>query len=115
MNDFLIGIPAAILIAAVSSWITVQLALRRFRRERWWERKTDAYTKVIEALHNSKEFSDRHLEAAQAGREIPDDLLEPLNAERHNVLMGAEYNPTDLVMWTQDDDAESATESKEEE
>ncbi len=32
-------IPVAILIAAVSSWITVQLSLKRFRDEKWWEKK----------------------------------------------------------------------------
>lgn len=43
-----------LVIAGATSWATVQLALRRFYRERWWERRMDAYTKVIEALHNMK-------------------------------------------------------------
>ena len=58
-------------------------------------------------------FPPKVLIVNPAGREIPKDLLEPLNAEWHHALMGAEYNPTDLVMWTQDDDSASSTESME--
>jgi hypothetical protein len=74
MSDILLGVLSAIFIAAVSSWITVQLSLRQFRTEKWWERKADAYAKVIETLYNSKEFSDHHLEAFGNGREVPDEV-----------------------------------------
>lgn len=73
MSQVLLGIPAAIIIAAVSSWITVQLSLRRFRKERWWERKVGAYTNVIEALHNSREFADQHLDAEIGARELSEE------------------------------------------
>ncbi len=81
MADILIAIPTAIFIAAVSSWITVQLSLRKFRREKWWERKADAYANVIEALHYSKQFSEEHFEAAIKGREISPDKDAELRAE----------------------------------
>jgi hypothetical protein len=38
------------------------------------------------------------------GRPIPDELLEPLNGTRWNKVLGAEYNPCDLVMWVGPDD-----------
>lgn len=75
------NVPVGILIAAVSSWITVQLSIRQFRGEKWWERKADAYTHVIEALHNSKEFSDQHLDAARRGNEISSDRDAELRAK----------------------------------
>ena len=81
MADILIAIPTAIFIAAVSSWITVQLSLRKFRREKWWERKADAYANVIEALHYSKQFSEEHFEAAIKDREISPDKDAELRAE----------------------------------
>lgn len=59
-----------LLVAVATSWVTVRLSLNRFRSERWWERKADAYAKVIEALHHAKEFPDRHLEAEYEGREV---------------------------------------------
>ncbi len=73
MPDALITALTGILIAVVSSWVTVQLSLRKFRTEKWWERRADAYASVIEALHNSKEFSVQHLRAEERGREISED------------------------------------------
>lgn len=81
MVQVLLGIPAAIFIAAVSSWITVQLSLHKFRKERWWERKVDAYTSVIEALHNSREFTSQHIDAELGGREVNDEHDAELRAK----------------------------------
>lgn len=80
MADILIAIPAAIFIAAVSSWITVQLSLGKFRHEKWWERKADAYANVIEALHYSKQFAEEHFEADIEGRKISSDKDAELRA-----------------------------------
>jgi hypothetical protein len=81
MADILIAMPAAIFIAAASSWITVQLSFRKFRHEKWWERKADAYANIIEALHYSKQFSEEHFEADMEGREISQDTDAELRAE----------------------------------
>jgi hypothetical protein len=73
MLDTVLAIFTGIVIAAVSSWITVQLSLKRFRSERWWERKVQAYEKIIGALHDSKAFADKHLEAEYSGRKISEE------------------------------------------
>jgi len=69
-----------IVIAAASSWITVQLSLRRFRSERWWERKVLAYEKIIGALHDSKAFADNHLKAEYSDRVVPEEKDKELRA-----------------------------------
>lgn len=73
MIDALIKILSAIAIAGASSWITVQLSRHKFRSERWWEKKVDAYERVIEAFHNSKKFSSEHMTAEERGREVSDE------------------------------------------
>src|SRR3990167_3419940 len=45
-----------IIIAVISSWVTVQLSLRRFQKEKIWEKKFEAYIKIIEALHHVKDY-----------------------------------------------------------
>lgn len=55
----------------LSAWITYRLAFRRFRREKWWERRADAYIRIVEALHNSKKFADTHIDHMEMGREVP--------------------------------------------
>ena len=67
-----------IMISAVTSLITVQLSLHRFRKEKWWEKRVEAYERVIEALHHSKAFSDVHLEAIHEGGNVSDERKEEL-------------------------------------
>ena len=43
---------SSLVLAVIIALMTVQLSLRRFYREKWWERRLDAYTRVIEALHH---------------------------------------------------------------
>jgi hypothetical protein len=73
MSDAALQIVVGIIIAAMSSFITVRLSKHQFRSERWWERKVAAYERVIEAFHDFKRFSSEHLEAAQNDNEVPKD------------------------------------------
>jgi len=45
-----------------------------------WERKIEAYTKVIEAFHHSKSFPDKHLNAEMRGRELPEETDKEIRA-----------------------------------
>ena len=58
--------------------ITLWFNGKRARQQRWWERKTEAYEKVIEALHNSKMFSEQHLEADYRGKDVTKEKDEEL-------------------------------------
>jgi len=57
-------------IALATSWFTVFFSLRKFRTEKWWEKKTEAYTSLLAALHDSKAFSEINLSAEKQGREL---------------------------------------------
>lgn len=89
MEDLAGKILIGIIIAAVSSLITVHLSLARFRSEKWWERKIEAYTKVIEAFHHVKSFSDKHLNAEIRGTELPNETdmeVRALSREAHKEI-----------------------------
>jgi hypothetical protein len=51
MEAFLWSLIAGITAAFVTQFFT----FRRFQSERWWDRKADAYAKIIEALHRATE------------------------------------------------------------
>ena len=59
----------ALFIAVVTSVLTVRLALRRFRVERWWERKAEAYSRSVEALHQSMEYHAAMSEDSMTGKD----------------------------------------------
>ncbi len=47
----------SLLIAILTSFITVQFALWRFHSEKWWERKADLYARLIEALYDMQTYN----------------------------------------------------------
>ena len=64
---------SSIVVAVVATFLTFQLSIRKFRSERWWELKIVAYQRIIEALHYSKEFSNRFIEVEEGERTITDE------------------------------------------
>ncbi len=62
-----------IVVAIVSARVTVSLALRRFYAEKWWERKWEAYTGIINALHHMKNYDDHHLAFAEHSIDLPEE------------------------------------------
>ncbi|MGA7578695.1 MAG: hypothetical protein ACLQUW_12410 [Desulfobaccales bacterium] len=78
MYDLILKIFAGIAIATFSSWVTVKLSLRRFRAEKLWERQVDAYLRVIEALHNSKTFSEHSYNAELQMNKLSDERSEEI-------------------------------------
>lgn len=79
--EFVVGelpkLVSGILIAIVTAWLTVHLALRRFRTEQWWSRKADSYAGVFAAVHDMKTFLRASLEdqvgnVAQGGDRLAD-------------------------------------------
>jgi len=70
-----------IIIAATSAFITVKMSIAKFRSEKIWERKIEAYTKIMEAFHHLKAFSDKHLHAEMRSRDLPEETDTELRKE----------------------------------
>ncbi len=58
VDSFLNEIFSSLIVAVTTAIITVRLSLRRFANEKWWERKADTYTRIMEALHRMKAYCD---------------------------------------------------------
>jgi hypothetical protein len=71
LGDFASHLMTALVGGTVSAWLTFVFAWRRFRTEKWWERRANAYEKMVDALHSAKRFSDIHLER------LMQDVAEP--------------------------------------
>lgn len=59
-----------LVIAVVTAVVTVKLAFRRFRSERWWEKKAEAYSKIVEALHHMKRYYMEEIAAYEKGTRL---------------------------------------------
>jgi hypothetical protein len=73
MTTFLTTLFVGIVVAVVSAYVTVRLAIKRFRAEQWWSRKADAYAAILEALHCSKDCDSAHLSEVVEGRELNEE------------------------------------------
>ena len=78
MFEATLTILTGIIIAVISSIVTVWLSMRRFRSERSWDRAADTYAKLINALHRSKKYNDTHLAAAMRGSDLSKEKKEEL-------------------------------------
>lgn len=82
-----LSLASALIVAVVTSLLTVRLALRRFYSEKWWERKAAAYTAIIESMHYVREHADSHLAHAEPGRiPMPPEGEKQLRIELQNAM-----------------------------
>jgi hypothetical protein len=61
-HDILKTILPGIIIAIFTSILTVRLAIRRFHEEKWWEKKQEMYSSLLETLHHLKNYAAEHYE-----------------------------------------------------
>lgn len=73
VENILIAVVPGLIIAVVASIITVRLSLRRFYSEKWWERKADAYSSIVEALYNMKAYVEAYRNAIAEGKDFKRD------------------------------------------
>jgi hypothetical protein len=85
-----IGLASAIIASVITAIVSVQLALRRFRAEKYWELRAQAYTKIVEAIHDASVSASENLEASIDGRE--------LSADRKNELQDRSRDGTDRIL-----------------
>lgn len=76
-------------ISVSGAFLAAGLASRRFRTEKWWERKANAYTDLVSALHEMKwpssEGLDAEIEGARHSPEEVEKLWAQFRLARRNV------------------------------
>lgn len=79
--DFIWTLATSIATAIVTALVTVRLSVRQFQSQKWWERKVDAYTRIIEALQAMYRFDTEAFDADVEGRELPEEYAKRLRNE----------------------------------
>ena len=47
LKGFLIALIPALIVAVISSFLSVKLSLKNFYSQRWWDRKAEAYSEIM--------------------------------------------------------------------
>ncbi len=71
--NLLISLIISVVSAVVSARVTLHYALKRFYFEKWWERKAEAYSSILVALHHLKNYADNEL----ASEKVVEPSLRP--------------------------------------
>ena len=77
-----------------AAFLAAWLAAKRFREDKLWEKKMEAYSELVDALHKMKFPPGEHFDAAIEHRDIDDayskELWREFKQARRNVLRIAE-------------------------
>lgn len=79
VEQFVISILSAFLIAILTSWGTVYFALKQFYSERWWVRKDEAYTAIINALSDLVSYYEAFYDETIGIKKISKERREEMN------------------------------------
>lgn len=81
LKPFLTSSLPSLVVGVLTALISVRLSLRRFHAERWWERKADAYSKIIEALYNAAEYCHLRSVEDMNGVELTKERSDQLDSD----------------------------------
>ena len=70
-----------VLLSVLTAIVTVRLSLRRFYREKWWERKDQAYSKIFEALYRLKNYYNLKYEEDIGNRHVSSERSKQLEKQ----------------------------------
>ena len=70
LSTILSTVLPSLVVGVCTAIITVRLSLRRFHAERWWERKAEAYSRIVEALHSVMVYWSARLREEQTGQKL---------------------------------------------
>lgn len=71
---------AGLVIAPIASFLTVRYSLRSFYSQKWWERKADTYSRILEALYQMKDYAEELMDCEMRGKGLPEEREEQLRA-----------------------------------
>ena len=103
-EELLISILSGVLISVITSYLTAKFAISKFYTEKWWERKEQAYTEIINALYDMVQFYQVFKEDYGQDDFISQERSLELH-QRHNEGFRRVRRATDLATLYMSDDA----------
>lgn len=73
LDNAILVVITSLLTAGLVSPITAWLSYRRYRAEKWWEKKFIIYTGMLSASHKMGAQFDEMWEASASGKELTED------------------------------------------
>lgn len=85
MNNFIQGVLVALIpalaVSILTAYITVKLSMKQFYSQKWWEKKAEAYSYIIENLSYLQYFFGEQLNVEFNMRHLSDEDNKKLSEE----------------------------------
>lgn len=76
VSKILLTVLPGLVIGVLTAVLANRLTLNRFYTERWWERKADTYSKIMESLYHMVNFTDQQMRDPRTiDKEVEQKLL----------------------------------------
>ncbi len=95
MLDILLKIAPGIISAIIASYLSTKWTLKKFYSEKWWERKSIAYSELIDALYESLQFFEIYKKDYGQGTGLSDKQETELH-EKYNQAYWKIKRATDI-------------------
>lgn len=73
MMDILINIVTTLLIATLTSYLTVHFSLKRYRSEKLWDKRAQCYCEIVDALNSIIRHCDAFISEKFDGKNISEN------------------------------------------
>ncbi|MBJ8454301.1 hypothetical protein I6M90_21410 [Acinetobacter bereziniae] len=103
-QNLLISIISGSVIAIISSYLTSMWTMKKFYTEKWWDRKEQAYTEIINALYDMTQFYKVFREDYGQHDFISKNRSSELH-QQHSIALKKIHRATDLASIYVADDA----------
>ena len=83
MREFIygifIGIVPALIVSVLTAYVTVRLSLKQFHSQKWWELKSEAYSRIIEHLSYLQYYFGEWFDATTGDKNLSNKSKEELS------------------------------------
>ena len=86
LQRILIPLFPALVASIITAIVTVKLSMKQFYSQRWWERKADIYSKLIERLSYLKYYYSDDIDFILGARTPPGDGKASFEAQQQSII-----------------------------
>ena len=79
LQGILIAFIPSVLVALFTAWVTVKFSMQQFFEQRWWEKKAETYSQIVEALSYLQYHNVEWLDSQIEGKTLSGPKVEKLS------------------------------------
>jgi translation initiation factor 2 alpha subunit (eIF-2alpha) len=80
-KGILVALIPALIVSVVSAYITTRLSIRNFYSQKWWEKKAEAYSRIMQSLVHLKYCYENWMADLVSEKQLSDNFKKELSKQ----------------------------------